>query len=99
MAEIDGNQRIPTTQAELDRIFARMKRDYDALNRKQQAYAIREIGRVRGELADMLADFADSDGTIKRRRANRLLRDLDSIEKSLREHGKLAFESIIEASR
>lgn len=98
MAEIDGNQRILTTQAELDRIFAKMERDYDALNRKQQAYAIREVGRVRGELADMLADYADSDGIIKRRRANMLLRDLDEIEKSLRKYGTVALENIIEES-
>ena len=86
MAEIDGNHRILTTQAELDRIFAKMERDYDALNRKQQAYAIREVGRVRGELAEMLAEYADSDGIIKRRRANMLLRDLDEVEKIGRAH-------------
>ena len=44
--------KILTTQAELDAIFKRLERDYGALNKKQQAYAIREIGRVRGELAD-----------------------------------------------
>ena len=87
--------KVLTTQAELDRIFERMERDYGALSRKQQAYAIREIGRVRGELADMLADFADSDGTVKRQRMSRLLRELDEIEASLREHGTLAFEEII----
>src|SRR5699024_3811448 len=61
-------------------------------------YAIREVGRVRGELADMLAEYADSDGIIKRRRANMLLRDLDEIEKSLRKNGTVALENIIEES-
>lgn len=98
MAKINGNQRILTTQAELDRIFARMERDYGALNKRQQAYAVREVGRVRGELADMLADYADSDGIIKRQRASRLLRDLDEIEASLRKHGTLALEGIIAES-
>src|SRR5690625_7473503 len=73
-----------------------MERYYDELNRKQQAYAIREVGRVRGELADMLAEYADSDGIIKRRRANMLFRDLDEIEKSLRKYGTVAHENIIE---
>lgn len=86
---------ILTSQAELDRIFERMNREYSELNRKQQAYAIREVGRIRGEIADMLADFADDDGTIKRQRLNRLLRDLDEIETSLRNHGELALTKII----
>lgn len=87
---------ILTTQAELDAVFARLERDYGALSRKQQAYAIREIGRVRGEIADMLADFADDDGVIKRRRAAMVLRELDEIEKSLRNHGTIALENIID---
>ena len=56
------SDKILTSQAELDRIFERMNREYSELNRKQQAYAIREVGRIRGEIADMLADFADDDG-------------------------------------
>jgi len=79
----------------MDRIFERLERDYGALNRKQQAYAIREIGRVRGEVSDMLADFAGNDGIIKRRRAGMVLRELDVIEQSLRDHGTLAIDNII----
>lgn len=90
--------KILTTQAELDAIFAKMEKDYGALNKKQQAYAIREIGRVRGELAELIGEYADDDGIIKRQRAGRLLRDLDEIEKSVREHGTLAIENIIEES-
>lgn len=75
-----------------------MERDYGALNKKQQAYAIREIGRVRGELAELLADFSDEDGVIKRQRAARVLRELDEIEKSLRTHGTIALDKIIEES-
>lgn len=82
-------------QAELDRIFKRLSTDYNALNKKQQAFAIREIGRVRGELADLLAEYAGSDGVIKRQRIGRLMRDMDDIERLLREHGVLAFDEII----
>lgn len=89
---------ILTTQADLDRIFARLEREFNELNKRQQEFAIREIGRIRGELADMLADFADDDGVIKRRRIAAVLRELDEIEKSLRNYGTLALESIIEES-
>jgi|SRR5690625_158 len=90
--------KILTSQADLDRIFKRMESDYGALSKKQQAYAIREIGRVRGEVSDMLADFAGADGIVKRRRMSRLLRDLDEIEASLRLNGTVALEGIIEES-
>ena len=89
---------IKTTQAELDAIFERLERDYGALNKKQQAFAIREIGRVRGELAELRADYADNDGVITRQRAARVLRELDEIEASLRKNGTIALESIIEES-
>src|SRR5690625_4948550 len=90
--------KILTNQADLDAVFKRMETDVKRFNRRQQANAIREIGRVRGEVADMLADFADDDGTIKRQRMSRLLRDLDGIEESLREHGKIAFDREIDES-
>src|SRR5690606_14570437 len=51
-----------------------------------------------GELADLLADFADDDGTIKRQRASRVLRELEAIEQSIRERGTVAFETIIKES-
>src|SRR5690625_3119506 len=85
-----------TKQSDLDRIFKKMEADYGAFNKKQQAYTIREIGRVRGEVSDLLADFADNDGKIKRNRASRILRDLDSIEDSMRDHGTVAIENVIE---
>src|SRR5690606_1602822 len=89
---------ILTTPAELDAIFRKMERDYGALNKRQQAFAIREIGRIRGELAELLAGFADSEGVIKRQRLSRLLRELGEIESSIRRNGTVAFESIIKES-
>lgn len=82
------------TQAELDRIFKRLSTDYNALNKKQQAFAIREIGRVRGELSDLLAEYADKDGIIARRRIGRLSRDLDILEDNIRKYGEEAFAKI-----
>src|SRR5690625_6694465 len=89
---------ILTTQAELNAIFARMERDYGALRKRQEAFAIRKIGRVRGEISDMMAEFADSDGIIKRRRGGMVLRELDEIEAMIREHGTLELNNIIEES-
>lgn len=80
----------------MTRIFDRMERDYGALSKKQQAYAITEIGRVRGELAEFLGEFADDEGKISRRRARMVTRELDVIEQSLREHGEIALNNIIE---
>lgn len=85
-------------QAKLDAIFARLSTQYGKLNEKQQAFAIREIGRVRGELADLLADYAGSDGIIKRTRINRLMRDLDDIEAQIRKYGTVALDEIIRDS-
>jgi len=82
-------------QEELDRIFAKLALDYGKLNAKQQAFAIREIGRVRGDIADLLADYAGVDGTIVKRRLNGLLRDLDVIERQIRTNGMTALEHVI----
>ena len=87
--------KVMTKQSDLDRIFKKMERDYGAFNKKQQAYAIREIGRVRGEVSDLLADFSDSEGVIKRNRASRILRELDVVEESIREHGTVAMDKVI----
>lgn len=90
--------KILTSQTELDRVFASMRREYNGLNKRQQEYAIKEMGRVRGELSNLLAEYADDDGTIKRQRASRLLRDLDVIERDMRKYGDKALLDIIEES-
>lgn len=87
-----------SNQARLDAIFERLSTQYGRLNAKQQQYAIKEIGRIRGELADLLADYADSDGIIKRTRINRLMHDLDDIEKKIRKYGTVALDEIINDS-
>src|SRR5690625_6161232 len=84
-----------TKKSDLDHIFKKMERDYGAFNKKQQAYAIREIGRVRGEVSDLLADFSDKEGVIKRNRASRILRELDVVEESIRVHGNVAMDKVI----
>lgn len=87
-----------TAQEQLDRIMAKLATDYQKLNARQQTFAINEIGRVRLEIGDMLADYAGDDGTIKKQRLNRLLRDLESIEKSVRTTGEIAFTKVIDES-
>src|SRR5690625_161323 len=87
---------ILINQSDMNRIFKRLERDYDALNKRQQAYAIREIGRVRSELTEFLAEYADDNGIISRRRASMIVRDLDGIERAMRRNGDLALENIIE---
>src|SRR5690625_6876316 len=86
------------THSDLVAILYRIVSYNDTLSKLQEAFAIRDIGRVRVELSDMLAEFADSDGIIKRRRAGMVLRELDAIEAMIREHGTLALNNIIEES-
>lgn len=85
-------------QAELDRIYRRIATEYQALNERQVAYAIREVGRVRSEVAELLTEFAASDGTIKRQRLSRLLRDLDGVERDLRRYGTAVMDEVIAKS-
>lgn len=89
------SRKVLTTQADMDAVFRKMERDYGALSKKQQAYAIREVGRVKDEVSAMLIDFAGDDGIIKRQRMGRILRDLDGIESSLRRDGTIALENVI----
>lgn len=85
-------------QSELDAIYDKLAHDYGKLNDKQVAYAIKEVGRVRADIAELLTEFAADDGTIKRQRLSRLLRELDGVEKALRENGTTALTSVITQS-
>src|SRR5690625_2589336 len=87
---------ILTSQTDLDRIFSRMRREYNELSKKQRAYAVREMGRVRADTAELLAEYADKNGEISRRRLSRLLRDMDVVEKELRKNGEQALLKIID---
>src|SRR5699024_8924253 len=89
---------IKRTQAELDEICRKMKQEYLKLNKRHQECAIREIGKIRGEIAEFLVEYADEDGKISRRRASMIARDLEDIEKSLREKGEKAFNDVINDS-
>lgn len=85
-------------QTELDRILRKLADDYGKLNDKQITYAIAEIGRVRGEIAELLNEFAADDGTIKRQRLSRLQRELDGVERNLRKYGSTTMDGIVAES-
>ena len=85
-------------QAELDAIYLRIANEYHALNERQVTYAIREIGRVRSEVAELLTEFAASDGTIKRQRLSRVMRELDGVERDLRRYGTAVMDEVITQS-
>lgn len=82
-------------QAELDRIYRRIATEHQALTDAQVAYAIREVGRVRAEVSELITEFAASDGTIKRQRLSRILRELDGVERDLRKYGTTAMDEVI----
>lgn len=85
-------------QAELDAIYVKLARDYGKLNDAQVARAIKEVGRVRGDIAELLSEFAEDNGTVKRQRLSRLLRELDGVEKLLREYGSATITEAIRLS-
>lgn len=82
-------------QDELDRIYARIARDHETLTKRQVAYATKEVGRVKAEIAELLTEFAADDGTIKRQRLSRLLRELDGVERDLRTYGTAVMDEVI----
>ncbi|RVT57402.1 hypothetical protein [Niallia taxi] len=87
-----------TEQEKLDQLLEGLSDKYQKLNAKQQQFAVKEIERVRSQMNDILADYADSEGIIKRTRLNALLRELESIEKAVRTNSMDALESIIKES-
>lgn len=89
---------MPVKQAELDAIFKRIAAEHGKLTAKQVEFAIKEIGRIRGEIVDLLAEFSANDGTIKRQRLMRLLRELETIEQSMRKYGADALNDVIKES-
>src|SRR5690625_2893555 len=84
-----------TKRSDLARIFKKMARDYGALNVKQQAYAIRGIGRGRAEVSTLPAECSDEEVVIKRSRASRILREVDVVEEWIRVHGTVAMDKVI----
>lgn len=84
-----------SNQEKLDAILEKLATDYRKLNVKQQDFAVKEIARVRGDISDILADYADKDGVIKRERLARLLRELDEVETLIRGYGTTAMDAII----
>jgi hypothetical protein len=87
-----------STQSQFDEVMRKIAQDYGKLNVKQQEFAIKEFGRIRAEITNLLADYAGSDGTIKRQRLTKLLRDLETIEANVRKNGMVTLQSIINDS-
>jgi hypothetical protein len=85
-------------QAKLNELLERSSRQYLRLNKRQQAFAMREIDRTRLELIDLLTEYAKKDNMISKARLNTLLRDLETLERSVRKHGMDAMASVIKES-
>lgn len=84
-----------STQEELDAIMRDIADEYGKLNDKQQEFAEKEFARLIGEVAAVLALYSEKDGTIKRERLTKILRELTVIEESIRKTGLIAVETII----
>jgi len=87
-----------TTQNELAEKMKELAEQFAKLTDKQVANVIKEIGRFRGDIADLLSEFADNDGTINKSKLMRLLRELETIEKSMRQYGNDSILQTIDES-
>lgn len=85
-------------EQKLAQIFRQLASEHITLTKRQEEFAIKEIGRIRGELAEILAEYSDSDGIVKRNRIGTLMRELDTIESHMREYGNGALDDIITES-
>jgi|SRR5690625_652234 len=86
---------ILTNQTDLDRVFKRIENDFGEFRRDQVDFAVKEIGRVRSEVAEMISEYSDSKGKVTRRRLNRLLEDLEDLEDVINEYGEDALNRVI----
>jgi hypothetical protein len=84
-----------TLQERFDEIMRKIAQDYSSLNAKQQEFAIKEFGRIQAEITVLLIDYEGGDGTIKRQRLTKLLRDLETIEANVRKNGMISLQTII----
>jgi len=90
---------VTEQERKINAALKRIATDYERLNDRQVRFAIREIDRVRHDITDLLADYADkATGKITKRRLNALLRELESIEKAVRTNGMSALEDVIKES-
>src|SRR5690625_2753640 len=89
---------ILTNQEDMDRVFRRSQKDFGKFSKRKEDFAVREIGKVRSELAEFLSEYADDAGVIQRRRAQRVMRDLDALERNLREQGEIIITDSVEES-
>lgn len=87
-----------TNQEKLDQLLEKAAREYKRINPDLQKFAIAEIQRTRLDMMDLLNEYANKDETISKSRLNSLLRDLEHIEKAIREHGMTAMSEVIKQS-
>lgn len=86
-------------QAELERLLEELAEDFAELTEKQQQKLADNIRKtLSSSMADLLAKYAESDGTIKRQKITQVLRDLQTIEDEVRTQMLAEIEAIIEES-
>lgn len=82
-------------QSELDEAIEQLAKDFAELNEKQTARVAKELAKVRSDIADLLTEYAETDGTIKRRKLNAIVRDMQSVENGTRTYLMRALEDVI----
>lgn len=83
-------------QAQLDKSLIETATQYDGINSGLQDFAIAEINRVRFELQEKLATYANKDNVIAKNRIKSLLAELETIERQVYENGMQAMQAVID---
>ena len=79
----------------VDAALRKIAADYKRLNKEQQKQIVRTFERSMADVYELLAAYEEPDGTIKRTRISKLLRELDEVERRMRDDGISAFKRVI----
>lgn len=63
----------------IEQFFAELAKEYKKLNNVQSATAIQSIESIKYDVMDILAKYADKDGTIQRSKNAKIMRELDAL--------------------
>lgn len=87
-----------STQEDISRLIAELAAEFAVLNMAQVERVLREMRKVRSDIAELLSEYAEADGTIKRQKLSAILRGMQTVEDGMRIYIFEALESVIRES-
>ena len=80
----------------LNRLIEDAALKYDKFTARQQRFALNVLERSRDALVDLILQYADDEGKVKKERARKLLNELDKIEIMIQENTLGATETALQ---